>query len=1103
MYLEVRLLGGFSVHSAETPVRNLNAPRLQSLLAYLLLHANTGLSRSLVASVFWPEMREAAARNNLRQTLHQLRQALPQLESVLRTDTETLQWSDAGSCQVDVREFEQGLAEVERIRAAGQDWTKALEAAVRWYAGDLLPGCYDDWIVAPRDKLRATYAQALEQLVQAYTARREISTAIQYAEAWLALDRLRDEPNIALMGIHAENGDQAAALAVYGKYVAAMRQELDAEPAPKAAQLAERLRSRQARPSIPSAAEVAPARLIGRRHEWQLLMREWERSVAGEARLAIIEGEAGIGKSRLGDELTLWVARQGYAVAQARCYAAEGQLSLAPVAAWLRTDVLRAVLKTLPNLWVSEASRLLPELLLEHPALPRPTPISEYGGRLRFFEALARIVAATARPLLLFIDDVQWCDQETLDWLHFLMRFAERAPLLVVATVRNEELPLAHPFQQLRIHLQHEERLTELQLEPLDAAESAQLAALIADRQLDDRSALRLFQHTEGNPLFIVETMRAGEALADVNTAGMQSEADTLPTLPPRVQAVIAGRLAQLSPPSRALAELAAAIGRPFDLDLLLPANDGAEAETVAALDELWQRRILREHTAAGAPFERYDFTHEKLREVVYGAMSAPRRRLLHHRIAEALALRHAGSLDQISAELAAQYEAAGQVEQAIYLYERACEITEGLYALDDALRWTRRALVLLERRSRGELRDRTELGFLLALARIYRITRGWADHELEAVLERAQSLCVAVGDPIQRSQVLYGLQSVYVVQARHDDVFKLTVESTRLSREILGVEPPSLAMVHPSISQLHVGEFRSALDRFDKIAQVDDRVEIELFQQVQGVNYLILADCNRAEALWCLGLPDAAMQCCMAGWEQARALDQPFNQALAATYVAMLHELRGDATFQSDAVAALALATESKAIYYQLWARILVAYGEAIDNPSVATAVQLRTAIEAFQASGAGLRLPYYLALLARVWQALGRLDDAAATIAEAQLTAAHCNEHWWDAELYRLRADLIAHQAAKHKGSQREAENHYLLAMHTAEQQQALSLQLRAALGLATLWVDSSQADKIPSLLRPIYEQFAEGHATADLVHARRLLTSTAALPTKTSCD
>ena len=672
------------------------APRLQSLVAYLLLHAEAGLSRSHVAFVFWPDLTEAAARNNLRQTLHQLRQALPQLDNFLRTDTETLHWSNAGGCEVDVHQFEQALAEARRLGPTSDAWIQSLEAAVHVYAGDLLPSCYDDWIALPREKLHAAYAYALEQLVQAYTARRELSTAVQYAEAWVELDRLRDDPNLLLMRLHAENGDQAAALRVYDRYVTVMRQELDAGPAPEAAQLAERLRARHALEPMGQAAETTPAKLIGRRREWQLLARAWERAAAGEARMVVIEGEVGIGKSRLSDELTVWVEKQGYAVAQARCYAAEGQLSLAPVAAWLRNDVLRALLESLPNLWVSEAARLLPELLLEHPALPRPTPISEYGGRLRFFEALARIIVATARPLLLYIDDVQWCDQETLDWLHFLMRFAGQSPLLVVAAVRSEELPLAHPFQKLRIHLQHEERLMELPLLPLDAAESAQLAALIAGRQLDERAALRLFRHTEGNPLFIVETMRASEAPALAQGAG--DEGVALRALPPRIQAVIAGRLAQLSPGGRALAELAAAIGRPFDLDLLLHANGGNETETVSALDELWQRRILREHAMAAAPFEQYDFTHERLREVVYGAISGPRRRLLHHQVAEALVVRHAGDLDQFSAELAAQYDAAGHVERAVHFYARACEAAESLYALDDALRWTRRALGAVRR---------------------------------------------------------------------------------------------------------------------------------------------------------------------------------------------------------------------------------------------------------------------------------------------------------------------------------------------------------------------------------------------------------------------
>ena len=212
---------------------------------------------------------------------------------------------------------------------------------------------------------------------------------------------------------------------------------------------------------------------------------------------------------------------------------------------------------------------------------------------------------------------------------------------------------------------------------------------------------------------------------------------------------------------------------------------------------------------------------------------------------------------------------------------------------------------------------------------------------------------------------------------------------------------------------------------------------------------------------------------------------------------MAMVYELRGDPAFLPAASAALTLATEYKAIYYQQWARILVAYGKAMDNPSVPLAIQLREAIEAFRRSGAGLRLPYYLSLLARVWQAMGHVDDASATIGEALATAARNNEHWWDAELHRLRGDLIgaAGNGPRRGWAARCRES--LPAGHAGGcQQHALSLQLRAALGLAALWLDSGQADKVPSLLRPIYEQFVEGHATADLIHAQQLLAQAAAL-------
>src|SRR4029079_10820934 len=130
----------------------------------------------------------------------------------------------------------------------------------------------------------------------------------------------------------------------------------------------------------------------------------------------------------------------------------------------------------------------LPELLTERPALPRPEPLTEYGQRQRFFEALARAVLAASQPLILLIDDLQWCDQETIEWLHFLLRFDPHARMLVIGTVRAEEVPPQHPLRALLLYLRSAAHVPELPLQPLDAAETAKLAAHVAGRELDMES---------------------------------------------------------------------------------------------------------------------------------------------------------------------------------------------------------------------------------------------------------------------------------------------------------------------------------------------------------------------------------------------------------------------------------------------------------------------------------------------------------------------------------------------------------------------------------------------------------------------------------------
>src|SRR5262249_16225455 len=159
--------------------------------------------------------------------------------------------------------------------------------------------------------------------------------------------------------------------------------------------------------------------------------------------------EAGIGKTRLAEELLTWAGRQGIATAVAHCYAAQGPLAYAPVVAWLRSGALQAHLTTLADVWLTEVTRLLPNLLEERPDLPRPGRLTESWQRQHFFEALVQAILLSKQPLLLLLDDVQWCERETLEWLHYLLRFDPQAPLLLLGTVRSEEMTAEHPLATL------------------------------------------------------------------------------------------------------------------------------------------------------------------------------------------------------------------------------------------------------------------------------------------------------------------------------------------------------------------------------------------------------------------------------------------------------------------------------------------------------------------------------------------------------------------------------------------------------------------------------------------------------------------------------
>lgn len=742
--LHIQLLGEFRLFIDEQPAEAIHQQRIQALLAYLCLFGHAPHPRTQIASLFWPDSTEKQAHTNLRKLIHLLRQYWPEVDNYLAVDYHSIGWRSDVTVNSDVWEVEQSLALLEQ-----DPQPDSVNDLIRLYRGELLPVCYEEWLLPWRRALHERVVNRLTESLATLEAQLEHATAIRCAEHILRLDPLHEAPYRHLMHLRSLAGDRAGALRVYHECVRLLEQELAVLPSSETQALYQHLLQVEA-PPAQHTPELNPLQtpLVGRQQEWKTLLSAFQQMARRGPHLLLIWGEAGIGKSRLVEEFQHWANLRPGSVAYARAYAAEGDLAYAPVTLWLRSVSLQTTLDKLDPLWLGELVRLLPELQRQHPKLPPAGALNEDWQRQRFHEALARALLAAPAPCVLILDDVQWCDMETLLWLRYLLRFAQRAPLLVVGTVRSEEVDAHHPLHQLVHQLQRSAQYSAVEVGPLRAAETALLARQLA-HGLSDDWVERLHEETEGNPLFVVEVARARQHGHAGNAGDQSAEA-----LPATVLAVIGARLAQLTPAARRLAQLAAVIGRAFSFEILAAAGETPEGELVQSLDELWQRRIVRENESG------YDFSHEKIREVVYGEISRPRRQWYHRRIAQALQTQYAPDLRQIYGKLAAHLERAGELGQAASYWLAAGEDALNSYAPQQALVNFQRGLALALRLS-PDAEQQADAFYGLGRARFA------LDELAEAALAAEQALQrLAAGDR-RRPKLLYFLAEIAF--ARYD----------------------------------------------------------------------------------------------------------------------------------------------------------------------------------------------------------------------------------------------------------------------------------------------------------------------------------------------
>ena len=1080
--LHIKLLGNFGLHYGDKPVTGVDTPRLQSLMAYLLLHLDAPQPRQYLAFRFWPDSTEKQARTNLRQILHHLRQALPDADHFIESGIHTLRWRPDVPFTLDVTVFVQALA---RSDQDDPDATqRAIEEAVDLYRGDLLPSCYDEWIEPEREKLRQQYMAALDRLVRLLEQQRAYLEAIHYAGFLVRKDPLRETTYRTLMRLHALCNNRASALRTYHECVTVLERELAVQPGPATHELYERLLSIEApaecqliEQPLVQAAELP---LVGRQFEWDQLRAAWRTATREHPFFALIAGEAGIGKSRLARELLTWAARQGVTIARTRCYAAEGRLAFAPIADWLRMDAFLNSVEKIDAVWRTEVARILPELLADAPDLSLPESLTESWQRRRFFESLARAVLTASQPMVLLIDDLQWCDQETLEWLHYLLRFDHGARMLLLGTMRIEEVGPEHPLETLLLDLRRSGLVTEIVLGPLGAVETAALAEHLTTRPLEPDETAYLYHETEGNPLFVVESVRAERLSANHHPAKSTLVTASPPagpeTLPPKVHAMLTARLAQCTPSTRELAHLAAVVGRAFTFEVLAKASGRDEDTLIWGLDELWQRRIVREYGP-----DAYDFSHDKLREVAYAEVSPARRRRLHRRVAEALETIPAIAPDAVSGQLAAHYERAGLPDQAVPWYQRAAQVAQHVYANEEAIIYLNRALSLLDRRPASPQRDTSELALLVLLGSSIAAARGFAASETGRVYTRARTLCRPEEDSRLLFPVYWGSYSFSLVRAELRRALKFSEQCQLLAQT--EEDPALLVAAHFStgVTLAHMGELTRAREHLEQARAHYDPGQRH---SQMGTDPGMFSLAYLAHILWLLGYPDQALGHGREALSLAEEAANPFSRDIALSYMTMLHQFRRESEAVSEyAESGRVLANEHGFPYYGAWGTIMKGWALHQQGARDEGKSRMSQGLSDLRAIGTGLREPYYLSLLA---EAYGQEGDAEGLnlLTRALRVVDRTDERWQEAELYRLKGDMLLGQNTK------ESEACYRQALRVARQQEARSLELRAAQSLSRLWQNQHRRNDARRLLKSVCDAFTEGFDAPDLQEAQALL-------------
>lgn len=891
--------------------------------------------------------------------------------------------------------------------------------------------------------------------------------------------------------------------------------------------------------AMPFAPSSTYRRTVGREQERERMRRTFQLASVGSGRMLCVSGEAGLGKTTLVEDFLAEILREN-----SQCQIARGRSSerLAGAEAYLpflealesllrgtSGEVVARVMKSLAPSWYIQLTSSQ-DSSIERAMTEAPTVSQERMKRelVTFLQEISR-----DNPLILFFDDLHWAGTSTIDIVTYLAAKLAGMRVLMITTYRLSEMVLSrHPFLPLKLDMQGRGISQELQLEFLTREDVEHYLALeFPNHRFPEELAELIYAKTEGSPLFMADVTRY---LRDKKVIGedgghwalVQSVPEIENDLPETVRSMIQRKIAQLSDEDRRLLVGASAQGYNFDSAVIAKAMvmDAAEVEErLQALDQTYgfikylKEEEFPDHTLT----LKYRFVHVLYQNGLYASLTPSRRASLSASIAQAILGYYGKQSPAVASELALLFQAARDWSRASNYYLIAARNAARLFANQEAIALCRRGLEMTKKLPEGSEQAGQELRFQFTLGQSLMTVQGYAASDTLKTYLRAHELCEQLDDDKQLFRVQFGLSIVYVVRAEYDKARHFAEQCLDVAERI--ADAALLVQAHwaLALSQQYLGDFINARDHLERSISFYDH-------KLHAAHVLLYGILNRAHCgrvLLYMGYADSAQKYVQEALQVAEKSRHPIaicNVFTIAFSIELLHQNYDKVREMADTM--LFYADEHVLPYYSGIGKIMRGWALAMQWQAESGIAEMRKGLAELRAAETEQQHANYLGLLAEALGRAGQTEEGLQVIEEALQTTEDTDERFSEAEVYRIKGELLLRNSIAQENRRPIADDKtvYMVqstiempltlkpelrlpvdesvrakattcfqnAIKISRKQSAKTFELRAAISLAQLWQLEGKQAEAKEILLLLLNQFTEGFETPDLKDARTLL-------------